>query len=168
MDYDFLFAIICMNSVIALSTLMSPRSSASPPVPPLPSVHSPTPSPGSPCDVEPQVVHPPEAPVREDPDLFAPSSTCQLRLGSLHLQLYQRPSDLRLPLGLSSHHFCHRLASRPLQPSTPMAATGSSLQFSLAPWVIWLHLERWSPQISTRSRSGEFIGSPSAAMDPSV
>ncbi|CAM4714354.1 unnamed protein product [Leuciscus chuanchicus] len=109
----------------------SPRNSASPPALPLPDVYSTVPSPWKPCyDVEPQVVLPPAASVREDSatpspasDLFTPSQPIDLSL-----RLHRIPSSCRLPLGQSSYHFRHGLCgpSAALHPSTPTAAVGSS------------------------------------------
>lgn len=75
----------CAILTIFLSYCVAPRSSASPPALPLPDVFSPAASPGSPCDVEPHVVHPPAAPMWKDPaarppasDPFAPSQPVDL------------------------------------------------------------------------------------------
>ncbi|ROI74369.1 hypothetical protein DPX16_21918 [Anabarilius grahami] len=123
-----------------------PPCSASPPVPLLPDVRHPAPSPGTSCDVEPQVVRPSTTPKHEDPvaspstvDLFAPSRPVDLPAPSRLLTPMVPPETLRLtapPVSLDRPappwSVVPPLPSRtcrlfvPLCPSTPTDTGGSS------------------------------------------
>ncbi|ROI49016.1 hypothetical protein DPX16_7171 [Anabarilius grahami] len=90
----------CVSFTDPLPTLTTTPCSASPPVPSLLDVICPVPSPGNPCDVEPQVTIPPaalrpEVPVASPPaaDLVAPSQPVDLSAPPIYGSAGDPPTD---------------------------------------------------------------------------